>query len=315
MFNGLKTAVCCAGKTALVAAVNHIPHIMFVGGVVTFGVTIYMATKAAPKVKETLDNHNKKAEELDEKLKEAEKQAEEGSESEEKADKVVYSKKEYDKDVRNLYKKTVISVVKDAGPAVATGLISISFFGVAMFLPLEQLGQVSAEYMALDKTFKSYRATVREEEGEEKDRHYMYKTRDVKIRVPYVDDDNNITEEEETITVGETVDSEIIYCKETTPFFFGVEVYDDNMLQQKEEKLTKMLEWTHTVTRNDILRELGMFDTIKKAPLLGNRFGIKWKDEGVNAFKFNIQKIWVPDYTRKNGYDLKYQLSYDEELL
>ena len=60
-----------------------------VGGVVTFGVTIYMATKAAPKVKETLDNHNKKAEELDEKLKEAEKLAQ--MDAQQKAD---YRKKQ-----------------------------------------------------------------------------------------------------------------------------------------------------------------------------------------------------------------------------
>ena len=103
MFDGLKTAVVSFGKAAVITAVEKAPIICFVGGTIALGATIYMAVKAAPKVKEDLDEYTKKAKDLDEALKMCEEEHDGKATAEEK--------KEYNHEMRSLFVDTTINVV------------------------------------------------------------------------------------------------------------------------------------------------------------------------------------------------------------
>ena len=308
MFSGIKDAVVTMGKTAVLAAIDHAPQIMFVGGVVAFGATVYMAVKAAPKVKETIENHNKKAEEYDKKYEEAKK----SPETKEK-----YTKEDHDKDIRSLYGDTTLTVVKHLGRVTAMGIVSIALFGGAMYIPLRQFGELSAEYIALDKTFSSYRKEVIKDGGRNKDLQYMHKSTGVSEE-PVMSDDG----ETEVVPTGQPTANVIptdyfwIFSAETSPFYSSVDIVNQNFLKNdKPNVLKRRLKQMHVLTRNDILRELGLFDEIRKHPTIGTKFGRKWHEDGDNDFSFEINAIYVPDYTKKNGYITKYEIRYDEEAL
>lgn len=324
MFDGLKTAVVSFGKAAVITAVEKAPIICFVGGTIALGATIYMAVKAAPKVKEDLDEYTAKAKELDEQLKAGEAVDQNGEkvevEVEENGEEVkTLTKKEYNHEMRSLFVDTTINVVKHMGGAAACALLAVSLFGAAAYIPTLRLAQLSGEYVALDKTFKEYRAVVREEDGVEKDHHYMFKTKEAKrtVKVPSLDEEGNVTdvEVEETHEVGEENPLYWVYSAETCPIFSSSEIINDEILFEKEKNLQRKFERCRILTDNDVLNELGLFGEIKKNPKFGIKFGKKWKKDADNTFKLIIEKIWLPDYTRKSGYALKYQVTYDRELL
>ena len=311
MFDGLKTAVVSFGKAAVITAVEKAPIICFVGGTIALGATIYMAVKAAPKVKEDLDEYTKKAKDLDEALKMCEEEHDGKATAEEK--------KEYNHEMRSLFVDTTLNVVKHMGGAAACALFAVSLYGAAAYIPCLRLTEVSGKYMVLDKTFKEYRACVREEDGVEKDHHYMFKTREEKrtVKVPSLDEEGNVTdvEVEEKHEVGEENPLYWVYSAETCPIFSSSEIINDEILFEKENNLQKKFERCRILTDNDVLNELGLFGEIKKNPKFGIKFGKKWKKDADNTFKLIVEKIWLPDYTRKSGYALKYQVTYDRELL
>lgn len=322
MFDGLKTAVVSFGKTAVITAIEKAPIICFVGGTIALGATIYMAVKAAPKVKEDLDNYTAKAKELDEALKAGEAVDQDGNtvEVEVEGEEVeTLTKKEYNHEMRSLFVDTGINVVKHMGGAAACAVLCVSLFGAAAYIPTLRLVQLSSEYVALDGTFKKYRACVKEEEGAEKDRHYMFRTKEVKrtVKVPSLDEEGNVTdvEVEEKHEVGEENPLYWVYSAETCPIFSSAEIINDEILHEKELNLQRKFERCRILTDNDVLNELGLFGEIKKNPRFGIKFGKKWKKDGDNTFKLIVEKIWLPDYTRKSGYTLKYQVTYDRELL
>ena len=324
MFDGLKTAVVSFGKTAVITAVEKAPIICFIGGTIALGATVYMAVKAAPKVKEDLDEYTAKAKELDKGLKAGEAVDQNG----EKVEVVVeengemietLTKKEYNHEMRSLFVDTTINVVKHMGGAAACAVLAVSLFGAAAYIPTLRLAQLSGRYMVLDKTFKEYRAVVREEDGIEKDRHYMFKTREEKrtVKVPSLDEEGNVTdvEVEEKHEVGDENPLYWVYSAETCPIFSSAEIINDEILFEKEKNLQRKFDHCRILTDNDVLYELGLFEELKKNPKFGIKFGKKWKKDGDNTFKLIIEKIWLPDYTRKSGYALKYQVTYDRELL
>lgn len=305
MFDGLKTAVLAGAKTAGLAIMDKAPVLMFAGGVIMFGVTVYCAVKAAPKVDEEIKKHNETIKDLDEKLEKAKNQDEDAEE------KIEYTEKEYRKDVRSTYGHTIVKVGKAVAITVGCACVSIGLFGGAVYLPVKAVGVMTTRYLATKRSFEDYRSVVRDEEGAEKDAHYMFKT---KQKVEPVEVEGASAE----INEPESVQNDYFWhwCEETSPIYSSAEVWNDNLLVIKMNTLTEQLNKTHVLTNNDILKELAMFGEIKKDPISGTKFGKKWHEDGDNTFKFEIHKIWVPDYKKGPGKKrLIYELRYDEELL
>ena len=297
MFKGLKKI----GTKVAVKTVKHLPGIMFVGGVVTFGLTIYMSHKAAPKINEVIRKHNEMIEECHKAL--------ENEEDE-------YTESDLKKDIRYFYKDTFFRVAKIALPTVAMATLSLGLFGGAQYIVVRRLGALSAEYMVLDKTFKQYRENVVNDCGEEKDREYFYGIKKEKKSVPVLDEEGNQTEVETEEEIANDPGYYFTWSKETAPGVFqDIETYNDHILNGKAAELGRKKKEKGLITDNDVLSILGMNKEIRKNPLLTMQFGQYAKDENDDSFKFKVDKIWVPDYKKTNGTRLIYKIGYDREIL
>ena len=299
MFKNLGSKMHKIGAKACVKAVECAPQLMFAAGVVTFGVTIYLSVKVAPKIKDILEDHADMIDRL-----QHEKETDEG-----------YTEKDYAADVRRTYRTTAVRVIRTGGKAAAAGVLTIAFFGGSEYIVFKRLGKVSAEYIALDETFKAYRGRVRNEEGEEKDRHYMFGTRTVKESMPVVDEEGNEETKEVEREVGDPNGYFYTWSPETSTAYYGIELYDDVTLSNMEREVAKILDRNGFATDNDILGVLKMYKEIKKNGTYGMIYGVKATRDKDNAFKFDIHKIWVPDYKKGYGSALKYQIRWDREKL
>ena len=299
MFKNIGSNLHKFGAKVALKTVEYAPQLMFAAGVVTFGVTIVMAVKAAPKINDILEEHEESI-----KVLHNEKETDE-----------TYTDDEFAKDIRSVYKNTIIRVVRVGAPVAAVGGVSIGLFGGSEYIVFRRLGKVSAEYIALDKTFQAYRGRVRDEEGEEKDRHYMFGTRLEKESAPMLDEEGNSEEKEVEREVGDPNGYFYTWCAETSGSYYGIELYDDVTLSNKEKEVAKILDRNGFATDNDILGVLGMYKEIKKNGTYGMLYGVNATKNTGNTFKFDIQKIWVPDYTKGQGSTLKYQIRWNREKL
>ena len=144
----------------------------------------------------------------------------------------------------------------------------------------------------------------------------MFNTRKKKVGEGVTLNEDGTTEEDAIeIEEGDTNGLYYSWCKETSGAYSGSELYDDNTILAKEKVLSKMLDDKGIITDNDILSELRMYEEVKANGLSGLLYGQKAElDEG-NEFKFEVHKIWVPDYTKKHGSNLVYQLRWKREKL
>lgn len=321
MFDGLKTAVISGAKTVGLTLIDKAPVLMFAGGVALFGATVYFAVKAAPKVDEALKKHNEEVQNIDEKLEKSQMTKAPSEETEDTEEKIEYTKKQHDKDIRKTYVQTIKAVGKAVALPAICAVTSISLFGGAIYLPIKAGAAATARYLATKQQFEDYRAEVRTDQGAEKDEQYMFKTKTVEnpnSGVYAVNPDGT----KEELPVEEEVAQQNDYfwhwCEDTSPIFSSAEIMNDELLVMKQRALTEKLAKCHVITNKDILSEFAMFGEIKKDPISSIKFGKKWKgDEGAdNEFRFEIHKIWVPDYKKGRGRQkLIYELRYDEEAL
>lgn len=160
-----------AGRTGLKIQ-KHSPEILMVGGIIGIGGTIFMACKATLHAEEVIDRHNRRME-----------QAYEAAD-------VALPEDNFDlmKEKTAVYTHTVVDFAKLYAPAFALGTLSIAMILTSNnILQKRYLGAVAA-YNAVSNAFDTYRHRVREEIGEDMDRHFRYGTHKEKITVEETDE-------------------------------------------------------------------------------------------------------------------------------
>lgn len=287
------------GAKLTVKAVEYAPQIMFGFGVIGFGATVVLAVKAAPKVKDILKKHSEDVEILHNDFESSDE----------------YTEQEYTKDIRDVYRRTVVDVAKTTAPVILVGGVTLGLFGGSEYIVFKRLGRASAECLLLERSFKTYRDNVVAEEGVEKDRHYMFGTRTEKEKVETLDEEGAVEEKEVEREVGDPNSIFYVWSAETSGAYYGIELYDDRTLMNMERDVAKILDRNGFATDNDILGVLKMYSEIKKNGTYGMLYGVKATKDTGNEFKFDCHKIWVPDYTKGTGSVLKYQLRWDREKL
>lgn len=147
-----------AGHKMLLAQ-KHSPTILFAAGVVGFGVTIVLASRATLKVDKVLSAHEEgvaAAKELH---------------SRDLAD---YTDTDYRKDIAILHTRFVVDLAKMYGPAVVMGIASIAALTSSHVILNRRSVALMAAYAAVEKGFNEYRSRVVADLGEEKDRELRY---------------------------------------------------------------------------------------------------------------------------------------------
>jgi hypothetical protein len=137
---------------------KHSPEILMGAGVIGFIGTIVLACKATTRAEEVLDRHARQMEDA--------KEAAEIAEPEDNYD--------IKKETLIVYSHTAVDMAKLYGPTIAMGTLSLACFLKAYKIVNNRyLGAVAA-YNAVSSVFDIYRNRVREELGEQMDRHFRY---------------------------------------------------------------------------------------------------------------------------------------------
>ncbi len=171
-----------AGKAALQLS-KQSPHILFGAGMVGFGATIYLASKAALKLDEHIDHVQEDLNTVRE------------MHSDDIHD--GYSKSDYRRDLIYVHSNNVYQIIKLYSPTVLVGVGTIICLTKSHQILSSRNTALIAAYSVLDKSYAAYRKRVIDELGEDKDREFRYPTETYK-HVTVDDNGKVLTDSEKT---------------------------------------------------------------------------------------------------------------------
>lgn len=140
---------------------KHSPEIMVIGGVIGVVGSTVLACKATTKLSGILEESKGNVDQIKDYV--------EGNGYSEK-----YSEEDYRKDLAITYTQTAVKVAKIYAPAVILGTLSITSILAGHNITRKRNLALSAAYVAIDKSFKEYRARVVERFGEKLDKELRY---------------------------------------------------------------------------------------------------------------------------------------------
>ena len=142
------------GKLLLV---KHAPGLMTYGGIAVIGVGIFLFCKASMRLDEVVNDHDNEVDAIHT-------QAEEENWTDKETKKALFHEgRHFAWDLTKLY-----------GPAFSTTLVGFSLILGGHHIIKKRNAALGAAYKALENLYNRYRANVREDLGEEKDREYLY---------------------------------------------------------------------------------------------------------------------------------------------
>lgn len=144
-----------AAQAGLTLSKNS-PTLLFAGGVVGVVASTVLACKATLKLEEVLEETNDKLDQI------------------KNISHDNYSEQDRTHDRTIVLVRGGVAVAKLYGPAVIVGALSITALVGSHKILTKRNAALTAAYAAVDKAFGEYRARVREELGEDKDREFRY---------------------------------------------------------------------------------------------------------------------------------------------
>lgn len=147
-----------AARTLLVARKNS-PALLFGAGIATGLLATVKACQATLKLEEVLE-HIEKDKATAQQLVESNHER--------------YSVESYQSDMKTLKVRTAREITKLYAPAVGLGVVSIGLLTGAHVVLTRRNVAIAAAYTVLERTFNEYRARVRKELGDDKDREFRY---------------------------------------------------------------------------------------------------------------------------------------------
>lgn len=178
---------------------KHSPEILVVAGVIGGVASAVLACRATTKANLVLADTKKKVEFINEGVEKGEvigklENGEEGI--------VKYSEEDGKNDLRIVYAKTGLQLVKLYAPAVILGAASITSILAGHNILHKRNVALAAAYATVDQSFKDYRKRVVERFGEDLDRELKYNIRKEEIEEKVVNEDGTETTVKKTVNVG-----------------------------------------------------------------------------------------------------------------
>lgn len=233
------------GNRAMLKVQKNSPEILMACGILGIGGTIILACRATMKSEQVIDRHNYLMQD-----------ASMEADIEEK------TKKEIQKEKIAVYAQTSLDMVKLYAPAVTLGTVSISMIlASSNILKKRYLGAVAA-YNAVSSTFDIYRNRVREELGEEMDRHFRYGTRKETRDIVEVDEKGKekvVGKEEVEIMEDPIFPSEYAkYFDESNPNWDPNPMFNLTFLRAQQSMATDILNSRGHIFLNEVYDMLGL---------------------------------------------------------
>lgn len=258
----VKTAATSKAGLSLLRTQKHSPAILFVAGVVGFGATVVLASRATLKLSNVLDENEAKQNEAHD-LHEINK-----LEDSKQAD------KDYKKDVGVLKARLVKDVALLYAPAVGVGVLSIGALTGSHVILNRRYTSVVAAYATLDRSFKEYRGRVVEMYGAESDKKLA---NGVTYREVASEDGSSVATLEES--EGRSPYAKL-FAKETTQEWSPQPDYNLYFLRAQQQYANDMLNAKGYVFLNDIYKALGL-DPIPAGQAVG---WVKNNPRGTNGY-------------------------------
>lgn len=273
MLNNLSTTMMKkAGKAELLIKKNS-PEILLGLGLIGFVGTVVSACKATTRADEVLEFHKQKIKDIHD----AKEIADQNPESELEYDEVMYRQ-----DLAVRYLKTTGNMVKLYAPAIGLGVSSIVCILMSRNIMEKRYLGVVAAYNGLSATFEQYRKRVRDEYGEQLDKHFRYGT--TYDTMTEIEMDENGKNKKTKVDISNT-DSNLVHPKDNACRFFDRTNpnWDPNpsmtmmWLRARQDYWNDLLHVRGHVFLNEVLDDLG-FDHTPEGAVLG------WIDHGDDGY-------------------------------
>lgn len=141
------------------------PHILFGVGIVGFGATVYLASKAALALDERIDELHETIEDVRE-LRDAD---------------ASYDANEYRKDLAYVHAHNAITIAKMYAPTLIVGVISVACLTKSHKILSNRNAALMAAYSALEKSYSLYRQRVADMVGEDQEREFRHPRETYKV--------------------------------------------------------------------------------------------------------------------------------------
>ncbi len=248
------------------------PHILFGAGIVGFGATIYLASKAVLKLDRHVDVFQENLETVKE-LYDSAKDSEEGRAS--------YPKSEYRKDLAYLYANSIYDITKMYAPTVIVGTLTIVCLTKSHTILSNRNTALMAAYSVLERSYNAYRKRVIDEFGEDKDREFRYPTKE--IRTLSLDEKGKAVEKVETKTLLDQYSTYARFFDEMCPDWNRNPEYNLIFLRAQQNWANDLLRARGHVFLNEVYDMLGIPRT-KAGAVVGWVIG----HEGDNYIDFGL---------------------------
>jgi hypothetical protein len=140
------------------------PKLLFVTGIIGFGVTVVLASRATLKADEFLEDAQKDKVQL------------------ETLNHPQYTELDRQKDMTLFYMKSCAQLMKLYAPTVIVGTLTILSLTKSHNILAQRNAALTAAYVAIQKSFDAYRERVRAELGDDKDREFKHGVEMVEIK-------------------------------------------------------------------------------------------------------------------------------------
>lgn len=269
------SAVKFAGKAEFTIKKNS-PEILLGAGIAGFVGTIVLACRATCRADEVLEFHRRKIKDIND----AKEIADADPEGEMSYDIEIYRQ---DKAVR--YLKTTGSLAKLYAPTIAVGTLSLACILTSRNIMQKRYLGVVAAYNGISAAFEEYRKRVRDEYGDDLDKHFRYGT--TYDELPVYDENGKKTKEKEQVEKTETgmvmqTDDSCRFFDSSNPNWDKNPTFSMMWLRGQQNILNDILHTRGHVFLNEVYDALG-FPHTPQGAVLG------WIDgEGDNCIDFGL---------------------------
>jgi Family of unknown function (DUF6353) len=257
----IKQIVTSKAGLAILATQKNSPAILFGAGVIGMVGTVVLASRSTLKLTDTIDEFD--AGKLQSQAALAQNKI--GSETAKKNNVILHT-------------HLVMDVAKLYLPAVILGTASIGALGGSHYILTRRNAQLTAAVVAIEKAFKQYRGRVVADQGEDKDREYMYGTSSREVLSENKKGEPKVTK---VITFGDGSSPYSVVFDNDNKNWQQTPEYNAFFLRQQQNYLNDRLRSKGHIFLNDAYRELGFPDTEAGAVT-----GWRWQGEGDNFIDF-----------------------------
>ena len=274
LWNKISMAVSTkAGKSWLFCK-KHSPEIWTGVGILSFGATIISVYKSATKAEAVIQKHKEKLAEMAEAYEIAQNDPD-----------LEYDKAIYRQDLMVQTAHTGVDLAKLYALPIGLGTLSITSFLVAEnIINKRYIGAVCA-FNTVSEAFHEYRKRVIEEEGERKDRHYLYGTEYDTIEVIEMDENGKKKKKKEEVSNTNSAlvrDVGTVIFDESNPNWCENANFNKHFLIIQQEVANRLLHSKGYLFLNEVYQMLG-FEPVPYGQLVG------WIDGlGDNYIDFGI---------------------------